>query len=115
MGEALRKSRLARSSAASASRILDDRAAVAKALADRDTRRAILQVAKPNSPSKSLRKAGVALLLSPDPFTTVSGAVLLGASVAARGKDPLSASEVSAEAKKLLSDLRSIRDIATNR
>ena len=65
------------------------------------------QVARPNSISKTLRRAGVALLLSPDPFTDVPGAIMLGASIATRNKDPLSPASVFAETRKLLAEMGS--------
>lgn len=77
-------------------------------LADIATRSSLSQVVRPNSISRTLRKAGVALILAPDPITAVPGAVMLGASIAARRKEPLSAASVSNEARKLLSEIGSL-------
>jgi hypothetical protein len=87
--------------------VLNERALVAGCLADAGTRDGLRQVAKPNSISKTLRKAGIALILAPDPITAVPGAVMLGASFAARGREPLSPSSLCSETRKLLSEIGS--------
>jgi hypothetical protein len=86
---------------------MQDRAAVAGALADSKTRDRLRQVVRPNSISRTLRKAGVALILAPDPITAFPGAMMLGASFATRGRDPLSAASVFAETSKLLAEMAS--------
>jgi hypothetical protein len=96
-----------KSSASSATRVLNDRADLAAALADKGTRDSLRQVARPNSISKTLRRAGVALILAPDPITAVPGAVLLGASLAAKGKEPMSVASVFKETRKVLDEMGS--------
>jgi hypothetical protein len=91
--------------ATSAARILDDRTKVVKALADKKTNEVLKQVVKPNDRAKTLRKAGVALILAPDPVTAVPGVVMLGASFAMKGKAPLVPSDVSEEAQKILAEI----------
>lgn len=107
MVEAHPRGRLLKSSASSATRVLKDRGAVAASLADAGTRAKLRQVAKPNSVSKTLRKAGVALMLSPDPITDVPAVIMLGASFATRKKDPLTPKSVLEETRKLLDDMDS--------
>ena len=92
---------------AAAARAVVERGAVAAGLADAETRERLRQVARPNSVSKTLRKAGVALILAPDPITAVPGAIMLGASFANRRRDPLSPSMVVEETQKLLSEMGS--------
>ena len=84
-----------------------ERAAVARALADSETRERLKAVVKPNSISRTLRTAGVALILAPDPITAVPGAVMLGAYFVTKGRDPLSAASVFAETQKLLAEMDS--------
>lgn len=84
-----------------------ERMAVAACLGDPETSERLRQVARPNSISRTLRKAGVALILAPDPITAVPGAMMLGASLAARRRDPLSPTSVVEETRKLLSELGS--------
>ncbi len=80
---------------------------VAGRLAAVGTRDSLRQVVRPNSISKTLRKAGVALMLSPDPITDVPGVIMLGASFATRGREPLTPSSVFSETRKLLSEIGS--------
>ncbi|HVC26734.1 MAG TPA: hypothetical protein VND40_01095 [Nitrososphaerales archaeon] len=80
---------------------------VAECVADVETRDRLRQVVKPNSISKTLRKAGLALMLSPDPITDVPGVIMLGASFAIRKRDPLSPASVFNETRKLLSEIGS--------
>lgn len=107
MSESHRRARIIASNAKSAARTLDDRQTAAKSLADAGTRKALKAVAKPNSVSGALRKAGVALILAPDPVTGVAGVVMVGASLAARGKKPLSPTAVYEETQKLLKEMDS--------
>lgn len=74
-------------------------------MADRRTRGLLRDVSKPNSPSKTMKKIGVSLLLSPDPITDIPGAIILGASFAAKGKDPIGAAAVSKEIRKILAEI----------
>jgi hypothetical protein len=66
------------------------------------------QVSRPNSISRTLRKAGVAMILAPDPFTAVPGAILLGAYLATRGKEPLTPTSVYDATRKLLDEMGSL-------
>lgn len=84
---------------------MEDRQSAARSLGDPETKDKLRQVVRPNSISRTLRKAGVALLLSPDPITDIPGAIMLGASIAAKKKDPMSASSVLEEARKLMSEI----------
>ena len=86
---------------------MEERTTLAMNFADGGSKNALKQVVRPNSISKTMRKAGVALLLSPDPFTDVPGAIMLGASFATRNKDPLSPASVFAETRKLLAEMGS--------
>jgi len=81
---------------------------VAGSLADAGTKKRLGQLVKPNSPSKALRKAGLALLLSPDPFGPLADApaiVLLGVSYAIRDGDPESIVSVFRETQSVLDEL----------
>jgi hypothetical protein len=80
---------------------------VAQRVADVETRDVLKQVAKPNSISKTMRKAGIGLILAPEPVTAVPGAIILGASIAMRGREPLGAASVVSETRKLLSEIGS--------
>ena len=69
---------------------------------------ALKDVVRPNSPAKTLKRVGTALILAPDPATGVVGIAMLGASLALKKRDPIGASSVYAEAKKLLDEIGSI-------
>ena len=108
MSESHLRGQLLKSSASSAIRVLKEREEVARRLADAETNKSLRQVVKPNSLSRTLRKVGVALILAPDPITAVPGAMMLGASFAMRGREPLSAASVFEETRKLLAEIGSI-------
>lgn len=76
-------------------------------MGNRDTSKALKQVVKPNSVSKTLRRAGIGLILAPDPLTAVPGAIMLGASLVARGREPLSPASVLNETRKILAEIGS--------
>ena len=107
MSESHRRVELLKSTATSATRVLKERREVAGSLADAETRERLKEVVKPNSISKTLRKAGLALILSPDPITDVPGAIMLGASFAIKRRDPLSPASVFEETRKLLVEMGS--------
>jgi len=88
-------------------RVLRERATVAERLADSDTRDGLKQVARPNNISKMMRKAGIGLILAPDPISAVPGAIILGASFATRGREPLTPTSVFNETRKLLAEIGS--------
>ena len=93
--------------AGSVERVLKERGEVARGIADGATKRRLREAAKPNSLTKTMRKAGVGLILAPDPITSVAGAVVLGASVAAKKRDPLSTASVLEELRKVMGEFHS--------
>lgn len=48
------------------------------------------------------------MILAPDPFTAVPGAILLGAYLATRGKEPLTPTSVYDATRKLLDEMGSL-------
>ncbi len=107
MNERLKQARLLKSSASSVTRVLNDRMEVAACLGDRETKSRMRQLVKPNSISKTLRSAGIAMILVPDPFTDIPGLIMVGASFAMRRNEPASLSSVFDEASKLLDEINS--------
>jgi hypothetical protein len=103
--------RLVKAGASALARTAQDRGLVAGRLAETETRRKLNQVVRPNSISTNLRKAGVAVLLSPDPLGPVAdvpGIVMLGASYAMRRREPESVKSVFNETRKVLQELQAI-------
>ena len=86
---------------------MKEKEAVARQLADGQTKGKLKQVVRPNSLTKTLRRTGMALIIAPDPITAVPGVMMLGASLATRKREPLSSSSVFEETRKLLAELGS--------
>jgi hypothetical protein len=81
---------------------------VAACIANHDTRQSLRQVVKPNSISKTLRRAGIGLILAPEPISAVPGAIMHGASFATRRREPLTPASVFNETRKLLAEMSSL-------
>jgi L-aminopeptidase/D-esterase-like protein len=86
---------------------MKERMVVAGQLADAQTKEKLKQVVRPNSLTKTLRKTGVALIITPDPITAIPGVLMLGASFATRKREPLTPSSVFEEAQSILSEMDS--------
>jgi hypothetical protein len=86
---------------------MKERRAIAGQLADAQTKEKLKQVVKPNSLTKTLRRTGIALIITPDPITAVPGVVMLGASFATRKREPLTPASVYEETQKILSEMDS--------
>ena len=90
-------------------RTSQDTTQVARSLSNGETKRRLNHVVKPNSASKTLRKVGMAVLLSPDPLGPIAdipGAVLLGASYAMKKREPESIESVFKATRSLLQELQ---------
>jgi hypothetical protein len=67
------------------------------------------RLSKPKSPSSTLKKAGVALIVgTPDPITAVPGVALIVASVAMKKKEPAKLDDLANETRKIIRDLESL-------
>jgi hypothetical protein len=55
-----------------------------------------------------MRKAGVALILAPDPFTGVAGVALVASSFVLKSKEPASLGNLASETRRILRDLGSL-------
>jgi hypothetical protein len=91
----------------STSKVSTERQEVAKEISSKEVRRGLERLQNPKSISKGLRNMGTALLLFPDPFTGVPGAVMLASSFVLKKKEPLPVSAVARETRKLLKELQS--------
>lgn len=98
--------RLARLAADSVSRTARERVEVAQRIGEKRTAAALNSAVRPRSMAGTLRSGGIALLVAPEPITTIAGAAMIGVSVYAKGRDPLNTSSVVHEARKILEDLR---------
>lgn len=94
-----------KSGASSIARVLSERREVAEALSDPVTKERLKQTVRPSSIAGTMRKAGAALLLAPDPITGIPGAALLAASLVMKRREPSNIESVFREARKLMAEL----------
>jgi hypothetical protein len=100
--------RLARARVRSYARTSGDRLSTACSISDSVTKEKLRNVVRPPDVSKSLKMAGAALLIPPDPITDVAGVALIGAAYAMRSRRPLSIESMLVETRKTMRDLQSI-------
>lgn len=96
-------------SAKSIARVAKERAETAEAVKSTESVRATRRALKPASMASGMRKAGIALIATPDPITGVPGVALLASSFVAKRKEPAGLDHLAKEARKLLRDLQSLR------
>jgi hypothetical protein len=102
--------RIVRSVAESLARLHETRTNVASSVDTKSVSRHLDKVSKPNSPSSTLKKAGVALIVAtPDPITAVPGVALIAASYATKRKEPTKLDDLAAESRRILRDIQSLR------
>jgi len=99
---------LIRTSANSISRIANQRAEVGAAASTSYVKRALDDLTNPPSLGGGMRKAGIALIAAPDPFTGVPGVALLAASFVAKRNEPATLRELANETRRVLRDFQSI-------
>jgi hypothetical protein len=56
-----------------------------------------------------MRKAGIALVLTPDPISGVPGVALLASSFVMKKREPASLESLAQETRKALQEIRSLR------
>ncbi len=106
----MQEKKLVHTVADSLTRLNEAKGSVASSVDTRTVSRHVRRLSKPSSPSSTLKKAGVALIVgSPDPITAVPGVALLAASVATKRKDPTKLDDLAAETRKILRDIQSLR------
>ena len=79
-----REAALVRAQCSSLRRVSKDWADVATSLEAKDATRSVRDLTHPPSAKKTMRAAGIALAVAPEPFTTVAGVALIAGSFAAR-------------------------------
>ena len=101
--------RIVRSVAESLSRLNDSKTQVVDSTRTSHLVRHVNNVSKPNSPSSTMKKAGIALIVAtPDPFTAVPGVALIATSYALKRKEPTKLEDLAAETRKILRDIQSL-------
>lgn len=81
---------------------------LANRMGNAQVRRSLKQLARPNSVSGTLRKAGAVLLLSPDPLSDIPAIAMIATSFIMKRREPLSLSSTVVEAGKTLRELKSM-------
>jgi len=105
----MEEKRIARSVADSLSRLGEAKRDIASSIDPKGVAHRLNNVSKPGSPSSTLKKAGVALIVvTPDPVTAVPGVALIAASYAAKHNEPAKLDDIAAETRKILRDIQSL-------
>ena len=106
----MQEKRLVHDVADSLTRLNEAKGNVASSVDTRSVSRHMRRLSKPSSPSSTLKKAGVALIVgTPDPITAVPGVALLAASVATKRREPAKLDDLAAETRKILRDIEGLR------
>lgn len=101
--------KIVRSVADSLSRLSEAKAQAASSIDVAPVSRQMDKLSRPGSPSSTLKKAGVALIVAtPDPLTAVPGVALIATSYAVKRRDPVKLDDLAAETRRILRDLQSL-------
>jgi len=101
--------RLVRSATDSLVRLREAKGHLASSVDTEGAANCIRNISKPNSPSSTLKKAGVALIVgTPDPITAIPGVALLAASYASKRREPAKLDDLAVETRKVLRDIQSL-------
>lgn len=100
--------KLIRSSVDSVSRVVEDKAGVSSTVDTAQVSKNFRRLTNPSSPSKAMKKAGIALIAAPDPVTAVPGVALLASSVVLKKNEPTNLGNLALETRKVLRELSSL-------
>ena len=105
----MEEKRIVRSAADSLMRLRDAKSNVASSVDTKNVSKRLNSVSRPGSPSSTLKKAGLALIVAtPDPITAVPGVALIAASFATKRNEPTKLDDLAAETKRILRDIQSL-------
>ena len=105
----MEEKRIVRSVADSLVRLGEASSSVVSSVDTKDVSQRLRKVSKPSSPSSTLKKAGVALIVAtPDPITAVPGVALIAASYATKRNEPTKLDDLAAETRRILRDIQSL-------
>lgn len=104
----MEEKKLVRATKESMLRLAQTKEGVARTMDSTNVSKHVKQLTKPNSPSSSMRKAGIALIAAPDPVTGVAGVALVATSFAVKKNEPASLAHLAQETRKILRDLGSL-------
>lgn len=109
MTQPVDRSRVARAAVEAYARAARDRIDATRAASDPKTRESIRLALRPPKAGTTLRNTGIALMLAPEPITTVPGAVMIGASYAMKRREAAGLEDLVDETVRTLRELRSLR------
>jgi hypothetical protein len=81
---------------------------LSRALDSEETARSLRRLTHPSSLNGTVRKAGIALALAPEPVTTAVGLGMIAGSLVMKRREPASLGDLADEAVKQLGDLSSL-------
>jgi hypothetical protein len=99
--------KLIRSSTDSVTRLAKEKVDVSEKVRMGEVQVHLGRITKPRSLSSTAKKAAIALIAAPDPFTGVGGVALLASSYVLKRRDPISLGHLAQETRKTLRDLQS--------
>jgi hypothetical protein len=104
----MQSKRLIRSATDSFTRRFQLKAEVAARTDPTPVARNVGTLTKPNSPGKTVRRVGMALLASPDIVTDVPGAALVATAYVMKRREPTNIGQLALETRKVLRDIQSL-------
>lgn len=106
--QAKQQRNLVRTSTGSVSRVARERVELAGVMDSGQVKCSMDQVVKPKSLAQGVKKVGVVLCASPDPFTGIPGAALIAASCFMKSREPASLEHLARETRKMMRDIESL-------
>jgi hypothetical protein len=88
-----------------------DRVEAAKVISDQTASKSVRLAVKPPRVASSLKKAGIALILAPDPITGVAGGFMLGASLVMKRREAAGLQELIKETADTMRGLRELQSL----
>ena len=101
--------KLVTASVDSVSRIAQETSDISKSVNSPTVNAHLERVMRPKSLSGGMRKLGIALVATPDPFTGVPGVALIASSFIAKRNEPMGLAKLGEETRKILREMQSLR------
>ncbi len=90
-------------------RVAKEKVDISRTVNSPDVNNKLERVIRPKSLTGGMRKLGVALVLTPDPFTGVPGVALIASSYVAKRREPIGLARLGEETRKVLREMQSLR------
>lgn len=96
-------------STGSVTRLIEARAEVGKNTSDATAQHHMRKLTKPGSLASGMKKAGIALIATPDPITGIIGVPLLASSYVMKKREPTTLGNLAEETRRVLREMQSLR------